>query len=353
MKLLVFGDVHYSSYSSIIRSRGEKYSMRIENILKSMKWVEDLAYNFGCDAIVGLGDFFDKAELNSEELTALDEIIFNNIPHYFLVGNHEVGTSNLKISSARVLGLGNNLNVIDEPSVFNPSSDTQLCFLPYIFEADRKTLNEYFPQSVANKIVFSHNDLKGIQMGKFLSSEGFDIKDIEANCRLFINGHLHNGTTIGKNIINLGNLTGQNFSEDADRFPHNVLILDTEQFSVEWIENPYAFRFYKLDFSDCWDESCDQHIFGALSAIGPNAVATIKVNTESKFIVEDLISTMPNIVESRIIVDMSASQQVQFIKNETDFSVDHIKQFSDYVKEQLGTSKEVLEELVVVTGGIS
>ena len=353
MKIFVFGDVHWSSYSSIIRSHGEKYSKRLENLIQTISWVEESARINNCDRIVCLGDFFDKAELNSSELTALQEISWlNDIPHTFLVGNHEMGRSNLQISSAHVLGLGENLDVVDSPSIYNVDGKTQLCFLPYILESDRKPLTEYFQQTNKDRIIFSHNDIRGIQMGRFVSQEGFNIEEIEACCRLFVNGHLHNGTTEGKNIINLGNITGQNFSEDAHKYRHTALIIDTDTFEVQWIENPYAFNFYKLDFSDCMEDRDDPYIQEALERIGPNAVVTIKVNKESKFFVEDLLSTMDNIVECRIIVDMTVSNNTVYENNEQDFSVDHIQQFVNYVKTEISSDKEVLEELSKITGGV-
>ena len=88
MKILVVGDVHWSQYSSILRKRGEKYSYRLENLIQSVNWAEQLAYETNCELIVYLGDFFDRAEINSEEISALKEIVWASKPHYFLVGNH-------------------------------------------------------------------------------------------------------------------------------------------------------------------------------------------------------------------------------------------------------------------------
>lgn len=351
MRLLVFGDVHWSSYSSIIRSRGVKYSTRLENLIQSLNWVTATADYAKCNAVVCLGDFFDKAELNSEELTALEEWKLNtNIPHYFLVGNHETGRSTLEMSSAHVLSLSSNCYVVSQPSMLLDDVGTELCFLPYVFEAVRQPLQEYFPKSDANRIIFSHNDLSGVQMGKFTSKEGFSVTDIAENCRLFVNGHLHNGCSPAPKVVNIGNLSGQNFSEDASHFRHCVMIIDTETFHVDYYENPYAFNFYKLDFSSCGDDG--EYIQQELDKCTTNSVVTIKVNPENKFTVDDLLSCTPNIIESRIIVDMSVKENVEYQKNDVSFSVDHIKQFDSFIREQLGSSKEVLEELRVVTGGI-
>ena len=88
MRYFIYADPHWSSYSSIVRSRGEKYSTRLENLSCTMMWIELEAQRQNCDAIICLGDFFDKSELNSEEITALSEIQWSPIKHYMLVGGH-------------------------------------------------------------------------------------------------------------------------------------------------------------------------------------------------------------------------------------------------------------------------
>ena len=115
MRYFIFADPHWSSYSSIVRSRGEKYSTRLENLIKTINWVESEAQNQNCNTIVCLGDFFDKSELNSEEITALQEIKWANIIHYFLVGNHEMGRNNLELSSSHLFALIPHIAVLDCP----------------------------------------------------------------------------------------------------------------------------------------------------------------------------------------------------------------------------------------------
>ena len=41
MKIGVIGDVHWSSYSSIVRSTGDVYSTRLENLIQSINWSEN------------------------------------------------------------------------------------------------------------------------------------------------------------------------------------------------------------------------------------------------------------------------------------------------------------------------
>lgn len=249
-KICIWGDNHWSQYSSILRKRGDKYSVRLENSIASLDWVENLATSQGCSFVVCTGDFFDAAVLKAEELTALEDIKWNNLPHMFLVGNHEMGRSDLRYSSAHVFRNIHNASVIDKPCLIQlPELDIVL--LPYILESDRKPFQEYIKSlnCLNNKrIVISHNDIKGIQMGKFESVEGFKIDEIEENCDFFFNGHLHNGSQVTKKIINVGNLTGQNFSEDAFKYDHVAIIFDTLTMQCDVYENPYAFNFYKISY---------------------------------------------------------------------------------------------------------
>ena len=126
MKIGVVGDVHWSKYSSIVRSRGNKYSTRLENCIKSINWAEEVTKH--CDLIVYLGDFFDKSDLSAEELSALNDLIWNDVPHKFLVGNHEMGLNDLSFSSSHTFNLHDNFEVIDEPTYLE-----QNCLLNFLF----------------------------------------------------------------------------------------------------------------------------------------------------------------------------------------------------------------------------
>jgi DNA repair exonuclease SbcCD nuclease subunit len=354
MKLLVYADPHWSVTSSIVRSRGTKYSTRLENLIKSIQWVEDLAEDRFCDAVICLGDFFDTSQLNSEEITALGEIVWSQCYHYFLAGNHEMGRSDMEFSSSKIFDLCRQSYTITEPTVLPlRSTDTRLVGLPYILEKDRKSLKDYLDnlkgiEGAENIIIFSHNDIKGIQMGQFVSTSGFSVDEIQSNCKLFINGHLHNGSVIAPGVINLGNLTGQNFSEDAYKYTHNVLFIDTDTHEVQWIENPHAFKFYKVDLTP-YTADHDRDIQGVLQGLRAPAVATIKVSPDNEVFTRDLVSTMDNIIESRVIVDMT-SQPVVTDRVGVSTGMDHIARFVAYIEDTLGKSELVVDELMNIGG---
>lgn len=337
MKILVFGDCHWSTYSSILRKRGLNYSVRLHNLIDSINWVEEQAIENHVDAVVGLGDFFDKETLNSEEITALKEIMWSDKEHYFLIGNHEMGRNDLFYSSTKIFDKYN-FHVIDAPiaKIFCKTLST-IAFIPYTLNPNYDILNNIYNSCSSGEkiIIFSHNDIAGIQLGQFVSKSGFEIKDIEENCDLFINGHLHNGTKITDKIINLGNLTGQNFSEDAHIYKHNIMILDPATLEYKLIENPYAINFYKIDAINSTP----------ILSNFKNAVITLKCYEKDAEYWENEIKKCPNIIESRVLIEREILNIEDIEKNKDRLISDHISEFKKFVIESMGSSDNVLEEL--------
>ena len=352
MKILVYADPHWSAYSSIVRGRGEKYSLRLHNLITSINWVEGLAIDEGCQCICCLGDFFDRPDLSAEEMTALQEIQWADMSHIFLVGNHEMARSDLSITSAHLFKLCPRATIVDKYCQYKVDN-TEICLLPYILENDRKPLQEYFDlytNTEAKRIIFSHNDIKGIQMGKFISQEGFEIDEINDNCNLFINGHLHNGGWISEKICNLGNLTGQNFSENAFLYPHKIMIIDTDTLDYYYYDNPNAMHFYKLDLSNFQDNDKDcRQINAMIDNLAENSIITCKVPLDLKTMVEDLIYSQSKIISSRIILDIPKDSNIPSV-DDSFKSVDHLDQFCKYIKTEVGSTQLIEDELLKVVG---
>lgn len=338
MRILIFSDVHWCTYSSVIRKRGEYFSLRLENLIDSLNWVYELSKSKNCDKIVCLGDFFDKSELKSEEITALGEL--NMLPTVFLVGNHEMGINDLSFSSAELFSINNVSNIIKSKidSEVVDNGETELVYLPYQLDT-AVSLADILPErSTTRRIIFSHNDLKNIQLGPFLSKEGFELADIEANCDLFLNGHLHNGLKISDKIYNVGNLSGLNFSEDASKYKHGVYILDSQSLDLEFIENPFAFNFYKID------NVSPTNYATKLGNIKLNAILALTANRKEITALRECIDNDSRVLLYRIIAsaDEKAQEDIEIEEFEV---VDHLKQFYDYILENVGTSSLIQSEL--------
>lgn len=345
MKILVYTDNHFCPYSSIIRSRGEKYSSRIENQIDTMNWIYEQSIKFNVDMEVCLGDFFDKNTLDAESITAINDIKWSNAKKLFIVGNHEISTSDAALNSLNVLKQ-KGFTVISDPQMIS-MNDTQIYFFPY--DNTLEKISDFIIHD-KNTIVFSHNDIKGINYGGFETKSGIDINDIKNNCDLFINGHLHN---YGKfdNLINLGNVTGQNFSEDAEKYKHYIMILDTDTLNYELIENPYAYKFYKLDFTI--KEHDDIDYINGLN-LGKNAVVSFRLYKNNSY---ECIRTrfdknyqskynFPKnclVVESRCIIVPQENVDKEILVEE--LHIDHLQQFREYILNHLGNNEYVIEEL--------
>jgi len=345
MKIGIVGDIHWCQYSSIVRKRGNKYSTRLENCIKSINWAENLIKELNCDFTVYLGDFFDKPDLNSEEISALKEIKWNDLHKYFLVGNHETSSNDLFLNSTKIFSLfdyvktNNNLfSVIDRPILLEGDINTSIFLLPYILEENRQSLNNYFDFQENNntKILFMHNDIKNIQLGSFISQQGFAIEEIENLFNICINGHLHNRGYVSDKIYNAGNLTGQNFSEDAKKYNHCLTILDTDTLTLKTYENPNALNFYKED----WSETITQN-FNFKS----NSVITVQTSEQTYEQAKSLIEQSPQIIESRILLKPTL---IESESNFEDLSIDHYKSFREYVLSNIDASTLAQEEIEII-----
>jgi len=341
MKVLLYADPHFCQSSSILRSYGYQFSTRLENLVDSLNWVEETAQKENCDTIICAGDFFDKPELNAQEITALSQIEFRyNIKHYYLCGNHEMGAVHHGYSSVKLFDGYDNAVSVDRPMCLVDNTDSVILLIPYMLNSERRTIREYVDEFVDNKhkavIVVSHNDIK-MNYGGFLMEDGFDLQDIIHNCDWFFNGHLHNGGQIDKhdNVINIGNLTGQNFSENGFLYKHGVYVFDTDNMynDCRYIENPYAISFYQIDFT-----SADYDL-RKLS----RAVVSIRCY-ENQYDKVSRLCAENNIVASKIQIVRTLTESVAESKEELEMS-DYSDKFTEYVLSNIGNDALTKEEL--------
>ena len=343
MNYLLYSDVHFCENSCSIQSRGQKYSTRLEYLIRSINWAEEQAIINNCDAVICLGDFFDRSDIKSEEATALQEINWVNLPHYFIVGNHEASNKSLTFNSVEVLRKINNFNIISEPTSLN----NEILLLPYIKESELKSLKEYWTTAGLNldenkKIVLSHNSIKGIQMGPFISKEGLDIDEIDNFCTKFINGHLHNGTQFSKKGVNIGNLSGQNFGEDATKYSHNAYVFNDEDCTLKVLENPFAFNFYKVEIIN------ENDIEEKLKNLKKNAVLSIKCAENLVNKVKELLMDKKDIIASRIIIIRNVANLVGGEDNNLNDLIDttnHLHKFITFAQENIEKSDILHYEL--------
>ncbi len=336
-------DQHWSQNSSILRSQGKKYSVRLENLIKSVNWFEQLTEIEHCDMSFYLGDFFDRSDLNAQEITALSEIKWFNNKKYFLVGNHESNVLNLDFSSTKIFEKLDS-KIISEPMKLEANSLVDMYFLPYMSSNNKLLkLSDYIPKDNKKKIILSHNDIAGLQYGKFISTSGFLVNDIMNDCTLFINGHLHNSQIINNKIVLVGNLTGQNFNEDSTKYEHLAYIMqidDDGKITLEPYINPYAFNFYKIKIVQRKD-------IEQLDNLKTNSVVSVTCNSNLLVDVSNILKEKRNIVEYRLVSLYTGTTIVDDVVNFK--AEDHLQQFIDYVQTKITPSDILSEELVLLS----
>jgi hypothetical protein len=173
-------------------------------------------------------------------------------------------------------------------------------------------------------------------MGPVVSKTGFGIEEIEANCDIFFNGHLHNGQALTDKVINLGNTTGKDFGENAFVHSHCIAILDTSTMSIEYIENPYAYNFYKIQI----DTEAD---LAVLDTLKNNAVVSVKCNQALVEKARQKIADTPNIIESRVILIRQYEESAE--PTSLDLTVDHLTRFIECCRASIENSNILEEEL--------
>lgn len=244
MLIGLYADPHISQTSSIIVGRSGEFSGRLNNIIESCRWMNRLFKDQDCKLVFCLGDLTDKTSLSAEEITALSQCGLED--HHFIVGNHCRSDKNGEVNS---LSLFKHTyyepQIIEIPSQREIGSHTRILILPY--NSTPIDLDKFDGKV---DIILSHNDIKGYDFGGHVSEVGYEIETILDKCKLFINGHLHNGGWLIKDrVVNLGQLSGMNFSSCGGQWEPSVGILDTENMSLTLYENPVAYRFKKEEFT--------------------------------------------------------------------------------------------------------
>lgn len=316
MKILLYADPHLSMSSSLVKYVGASgFTARLDNLIESFEWMRT---NFDyCDMVFCLGDFTDRSDLNATEITAMSKLGAED--HHFIVGNH--CRSNV---SGSINTLSMFKNVYYEPTYMDLDGKKVL-ILPY--RSDNYDLSEYDKVD----IILSHNDISGVRYGGYVNHTGFNISDILDKCDLFINGHIHSGGYVVKDkIVNLGQLTGVNFSSCGGEWEPSVGVLDTDSMSLEIIQNPFAIKYKKVEFDNVLD--CKSYVDGI---IGNRYVLQVKVPNKIADGVRSMINSCPFVVGSRIIVipdELSAYERIKERESEITTVPSMYRQLKEFLK---------------------
>lgn len=319
VKIGLYSDPHFSQNSSMLVGRDGKYSKRLTNLIESFKWMNNFFNREGCSEVFCLGDMTDRPDLTAEEITAMSEC--NISDHHLIVGNHCRSDKNGEINSLSMFSA-----IYYEPKVISLGS-RNILILPY--NSTPVDLSSYKDIDV----ILSHNDIKGYDFGNHISDEGYSLEDILKSCKLFINGHLHNGGWLVQDrILNLGQLSGMNFSSCGGQWEPSVAILDTEDLSIKFYENPIALRFKKIEMKTLVS------LKNYLNSLNPEVgryVLQVKVPESISQNARKLLDQYDNVLSSRVLVVKSSKKTTsKKVNEETPSQTSIYDKLRDFIKLQ-------------------
>lgn len=314
-KILFCTDNHLCPKSSVISGRGEKFSDRLENQIECIRWVD----SFGLP-VIHLGDFMNNSTILAEDQFCIDELKPYIKEWVFLRGNHEY-SGNFDVLGA--LG-GTCIRVPTEANL----GGLKTLFLP--FNSEEKDIQGHYD------LILGHIGLEGIPFG----AKGFKPELIENSCEIFLNGHLHNRHKIGFNKWNMGSLTAQNFSDDCLEYRKGIVILDTEKRSLEFIENPYAYNFYKFTWEEYLRKYKDTAVGEAIRGSHSCISMSCKAGDKAKIIDYGEFSKVYYLRISEEIKPLTTKEEVKLPEQ-----IDHLQKFRSSFIERAGESELVLSEL--------
>ena len=218
--------------------------------------------------------------------------------------------------------------IITEPQEVILDASSKCLFLP--FKAKPADIKENYD------IIFGHLGIEGVPFG----AKGFDFNFIKSHCKMFLNGHLHNKTPLDNDKIhkywNVGSLTAQNFSDECQYAEKGAWILDTRDLSLEFVQNPYAFNFYKMSEKDAREYSIDSKLL-------PNACISVTCSEEDEAIFREKFK---NAYYFRMNVQRKRKESEV---KEFQPTVDYLERFRKSYIEKNGESAIILDELNEVT----
>lgn len=239
MKIGIYSDPHITKKLHIIDNKWN------ESILDTFNSMYKKFKDYDVDLVVCGGDFFDKPVLEAKHVFLLSNIMdilsmykFNT---YFLLGNHEIESSDHNILSC--LSNYNKVKVIEDLY-----KEGNLLFIPYSVY-----LENLDPSIFNDCVIFTHHDIYGSELagGKVKASFGID-PNIFNKSKIVFNGHLHNRSVLGK-VINVGSLFATQFGEIKEGsysdYP-SYYIYDTDKGSLETFNNKDSFAYITIPIQE-------------------------------------------------------------------------------------------------------
>ena len=234
MRYLFFSDIHFHGTHRFSHITDEGYTIRELEHLSCAQTLIDICNKEDIDRIVFCGDLYQAVgdNLSTQTQSAVCEFVekISKIkPLDMLVGNHDLsGTTNFKAVHKLIpFKYFNNVTVYD-----SPVEKDGIVYMPYCTSDEYATTVLENIKDKKNKVVFSHLELKGINLGNGIETTHGVPLDLLSQFKMTIQGHYHGSSSYGTNIKVIGSTQRLSF-KDPGKSRNNIIIYDTETNKIE------------------------------------------------------------------------------------------------------------------------
>ena len=235
MRILCFSDIHFHHTHRFSHITSEGYTIRELEHLACADDIIRICQEENVDRIIFCGDLFGPVgdNISTQTMSAVCEFVdkISKIkPLDLIVGNHDLsGSTNYKAVHKLIpFKYFKNVTVYDKPTVLND----YFVYMPYCTSDEYATSVLENIQDKKHKVVFSHLELKGINLGNGIETTHGVSLDLLSQFKMTIQGHYHGSSSYGPNIKVIGSTQRLSF-KDPGKSRNNIIIYDDETNTIE------------------------------------------------------------------------------------------------------------------------
>lgn len=322
MKLLCFSDIHFHHTHRFSHITSEGYTVRELEHLSCADDIIRICQEENIDRIVFCGDLYQTVgdNLSTQTQAAVCEFVdkLRKVkPLDMLVGNHDQSsTTNYKnVHKLIPFKCWDNVTVYDKPTVVND----YFVYMPYCTSDEYAVSILENIKDKQNKVVFSHLELKGINLGNGIETTHGVPLDLLSQFKMTIQGHYHGSSSYGSNIKVIGSTQRLSF-KDPGKSRNNIIIYDTETNEIE------RRSFSCPDWLTFTDENIDEILkIDVNNYVKVEVTSDMLLTDEIKAKLESFKGKDIHIDLTRLSFDRKSSADIQQDEAEDEISV--IKQF--------------------------
>ena len=331
MKIMAFGDIHFHHTHRFSHITDSGFTVRELEHLSCADTLIKLYQEEHIDKLVCLGDIWGPVgdNISAQTLKAVLDFFkkFNDakIPLDIILGNHDIVDNNLQIHKLEALNYLSNIHLY-----IKPKEEQSFVYMPYCLNDDEAIRFLENIKDKQNKIIFSHLELGGINLGNGIVTQKGVPLDLLNQFKMTLQGHYHSGGSYGHKIQISGSTQRLSF-KDKGIARRNIIIYNTETDKIER---------HSFECPD-WLSFNDDNIEGILKIDNNNYV---DINVTTDILLTDEIKNKINQMKGKSVhIDIN---RISINKNiETDItSIDNfdvIKQFV-YKSENTEEQKQAL-----------